>query len=58
MSPLFIPVVRKLVRETDFQSAKLIARDVLGMATAQEIKGYLVERYRDLGIIEMVEMYR
>ena len=58
MSPLFIPVVRKLVRETDFQSARLIARDVLGMATVQEIKGYLVERYRDLGIIEMVEMYR
>jgi len=28
------------------------------MATVQEIKGYLVERYRDLGIIEMVEMYR
>jgi phosphotransferase system, enzyme I, PtsP len=58
MSPLFIPVVRKLVREADFQSARLIARDVLGMATAQEIKGYLIERYRDLGIIEMVEMYR
>ena len=58
MSPLFIPVVRKLVRETDFQSARLIARDVLGMATVQEIKGYLVERYRDLGVISMVEMYR
>jgi phosphoenolpyruvate-protein phosphotransferase len=58
VSPLFIPVIRKLVRGTDFQSAKLIARDVLAMPTAQEIKGYLVERYRDLGLIEMVEMYR
>jgi phosphotransferase system, enzyme I, PtsP len=58
MSPLFIPVVRKLVRETDFQSARLIAHDVMAMATAQEIKGYLIERYRDLGLIEMVEMYR
>ncbi len=58
LSPLFIPVVRKLVRGTEFQTAKLIARDVLGMATAQEIKGYLIERYRDLGLIEMVEMYR
>ena len=28
------------------------------MATAQEIKGYLIERYRDLGLIEMVETYR
>jgi phosphotransferase system enzyme I (PtsP) len=58
LSPLFIPVVRKLVRQTDYQSARLIARDVLEMATVQEIKGYLIERYRDLGLIEMVEMYR
>jgi hypothetical protein len=24
----------------------------------QQIKGYLVERYRDLGLINLVEMYR
>jgi phosphotransferase system, enzyme I, PtsP len=58
LSPLFIPVVRKLVRETDYQTARLIAHDTLEMASSQEIKGYLVERYRDLGLIQMVEMYR
>jgi phosphotransferase system enzyme I (PtsP) len=58
LSPLFIPVVRKLVRDTDYQTARLIARDTLEMASSQEIKGYLVERYRDLGLIQMVEMYR
>jgi hypothetical protein len=30
----------------------------LQMASVQEIKGYLVERYRDLGLINLVEMYR
>jgi phosphotransferase system, enzyme I, PtsP len=58
LSPLFIPVVRKLVRAVDYQTARLIARETLQMASVQEIKGYLVERYRDLGLINLVEMYR
>jgi phosphotransferase system enzyme I (PtsP) len=58
LSPLFIPVVRKLVREVDHQTARLIARETLQMASVQEIKGYLVERYRHLGLINLVEMYR
>jgi len=58
LSPLFIPVVRKLIREVDFQTTRLIARECLQMASVQEIKGYLVERYRDLGLINLVEMYR
>jgi phosphotransferase system, enzyme I, PtsP len=58
LSPLFIPVVRKLVRESNYQTTRLIAHDTLEMASVQEIKGYLVERYRDLGLIKLVEMYR
>ncbi len=58
LSPLFIPVVRKLIREVDYQMARQIGRDVLQMASVQEIKGYLVERYRDLGLMNLVEMYR
>jgi phosphoenolpyruvate-protein kinase (PTS system EI component) len=58
LSPLFIPVVRKVIREVDYQTARLIARETLKMASVQEIKGYLVERYRDLGLINLVEMYR
>ena len=48
LSPLFIPVVRKAIREVDYQTARLIARET-PMGSVQEIKGYLVERYRDLG---------
>ncbi len=58
LSPLFIPVVRKLVREVDYQTARLTARETLQMASVQEIKGYLIERYRDLGLMNLVEMYR
>ncbi|MGH7917990.1 MAG: phosphoenolpyruvate--protein phosphotransferase, partial [Candidatus Binataceae bacterium] len=58
LSPLFIPVVRKLVRDTNYQTARVIAHDTLEMTSVQEIKGYLIERYRDLGLIQLVEMYR
>ncbi|MGB8412856.1 MAG: hypothetical protein WCE23_08525 [Candidatus Binatus sp.] len=51
-------MVRKVIREVDYQTARLIARETLQMASVQEIKGYLVERYRDLGLINLVEMYR
>jgi len=58
LSPLFIPVVRKIIREGNFQTARQIAHDILQMVSVQEIKGYLIERYRDLGLIQMLEMYR
>lgn len=58
MSPLFIPVVRRMVRQTNYQTARQIAREVLEMPTVKEIKGYLFERYRDLGLLNLVEMYR
>ena len=58
LSPLFIPVVRKLVREASYQTARHMAHDVLQMASVKDIKGYLIERYRDLGLISLLEMYR
>lgn len=58
LSPLFIPVIRKIVRQTNYRTARLIAHDALEMASVQEIKGYLIERYRDLGLIKLVEMFR
>jgi phosphotransferase system enzyme I (PtsP) len=58
LSPLFIPVVRKLLRGSNYQTARHIAHDALQMASVQEVKGYLIERYRDLGLIPLVEMYR
>jgi phosphotransferase system enzyme I (PtsI) len=56
LSPLFIPVVRKLVRETTYQTARHIAHDVSQLSSVKEIKGYLIERYRDSGLIPLIEM--
>ncbi|MBF6559634.1 MAG: phosphoenolpyruvate--protein phosphotransferase [Candidatus Binataceae bacterium] len=58
LSPVFIPVVRKLVRDSDYQTARHLAHAVLQMVSVQDIKGYLIERYRELGLIHLVEMYR
>ena len=58
LSPLFIPVVRKIIRDSNFQTARQIAHDILQMVSVQDIKGYLIERYRDLGLIQILEMYR
>jgi phosphoenolpyruvate-protein phosphotransferase len=57
LSPLFIPVVQKILREANFQIARQIARDVLEMGAVTDIKGYLVERYRELGLMSLVQMY-
>jgi len=58
LSPFFIPVVRKILREIKYETARRIARDVLEMPTVKQIKGYLFEQYRDLGLLNVVEMYR
>jgi len=58
LSPLFIPAVRKIVRGANYTVARQIARDVLQMSCVKDIKGYLIERYRDLGLIPLIEMYR
>ena len=55
---LAVAVVRKLVRGASYQTARHIAHDVQQMGSVQEVKGYLIERYRDLGLIQLVEMYR
>ncbi len=49
LSPLFIPVVRKLIREVDYQTARLIARETLAdgqRAGDQGIPGRALPRPR------------
>ena len=58
LSPFFIPVIRKILRETDYHTARRIAREVLAMSTVKQIKGYLFEQYRKLDLLSLVEMYR
>jgi phosphotransferase system enzyme I (PtsP) len=57
MGSLYIPVVKKAIRSVSYQTAKATARIVLEMDTMGEIKRYLFNQMRDLGIIELLEMY-
>jgi phosphotransferase system, enzyme I, PtsP len=57
MGSLFVPVVKKTIQSVTYESAKSMARIVLEMDTAGEIKKYLFEQIRELGMIELMEMY-
>src|SRR4029078_9516838 len=55
---LYIPVIKKAIRSISYQSAKATAEIVLAMDTVGEIKRYLFEQMRQLGMVELLEMYR
>jgi hypothetical protein len=38
-------------------AARSVARDVLSMSTVKEVKGYLFDGMKSLGIIELMEIY-
>jgi len=57
MGSLYIPVIKKAIRSITFQTAKSIAPIVLRMDTVGEIKRYLFEQMRQLGMVELLEMY-
>jgi phosphotransferase system enzyme I (PtsP) len=57
MGPFFVPVIKRIVRSVPYAAARTLARDVLGMATVREVKGYLFDGMKSLGIIELMEMY-
>jgi len=54
---LYIPVIKKAIRSISYQTAKATAEIVLEMDTVGEIKRYLFEQMRELGMIELLEMY-
>jgi len=58
MGSLYIPVIKKAIRSINYQTAKATAKIVLEMDTMGEIKRYLFNQMRDLGMIELLEMYR
>jgi phosphotransferase system enzyme I (PtsP) len=57
MGSLYIPVIKKAIRSISYQAAKATAEIVLEMDTMGEIKRYLFEQMRDLGMVELLEMY-
>ncbi|MEX0804715.1 MAG: phosphoenolpyruvate--protein phosphotransferase [Candidatus Binatia bacterium] len=57
MGSLYVPAIKKTIRSVTYESAKSMARIVLEMDTVGEIKRYLFEQMRELGMVELLEMY-
>jgi len=57
MRPLYIPAIKKTVRSITYEAAKSVAQIVLQMDTVGEIKRYLFEQMRELGMVELLETY-
>jgi phosphotransferase system enzyme I (PtsP) len=57
MGSLYVPVVKKTIRSVTYEASKSMARIVLEMDTVGEIKRYLFEQMRELGMVELMEMY-
>jgi phosphoenolpyruvate-protein phosphotransferase len=48
MSPAFVPSIKEMVRHTALAAAEEIAREVLRLRTAGEVRGYLTRRIREV----------
>ncbi|MBI2989178.1 MAG: phosphoenolpyruvate--protein phosphotransferase [Deltaproteobacteria bacterium] len=57
MGSLFIPVIKKIIRSVTYQAAKTCTQIVLQMDTVGEIKKYLFEQMREMGMVELMELY-
>ena len=57
MGSLFIPVVKKVIRSVSYRVARSSTEIVLQMDRVGEIKKYLFEQMRDLGMVELMELY-
>ena len=57
MGPLYIPVIKKLVRTVHLADAEGIAREMLRFDTVEEVKGFVFASLRELDLIELVEAF-
>ena len=58
MEPFFIPVIKQLIRSVSYAAAVEIAREALQLATVREIKSAVFDAMRELGVIELLDMYQ
>jgi phosphotransferase system enzyme I (PtsP) len=57
MEPFFVPVIKRVIRSLSYTRAQQLTQEVLKLETVQEVKGRLFEELKQLGMIELVEMY-
>jgi len=56
--PFFIPAIKRLIRSVRFEDVQNLAEEVLRLPTVSEVKGCIFETIRELGLIDIMEMYR
>jgi phosphotransferase system enzyme I (PtsP) len=56
--PFFIPAIKRLIRAVRFEDVQRMAEEVLTLPTVSEVKGCIFETIRELGLIDVMEMYR
>jgi phosphotransferase system enzyme I (PtsP) len=57
MGSLFIPVAKRIVRSVTYRQAKAATQIAMQMDTVGEIKRYLFDQMRGLGMVELLELY-
>jgi phosphotransferase system enzyme I (PtsP) len=57
MGPFFVPVVKRVIRSVTYAAARSMVRDVLTMDAVKDVKGFLFDDIKRLGIIDILEMY-
>ena len=57
MEPFFVPVIKRVIRSLSAKSARRLTQEVVRMETVQQVKGRLFKEIKQLGMIDLVEMY-
>ncbi len=57
MGSFFIPLIKRLVRAVSFAQTQALAAEILGLSSVKEIKSRVFEAMREIGVIDVMEMY-
>lgn len=57
MGPFFVPVVKRVIRSVTYAAARSMVRDILTMDQVKDVKGFLFDDIKRLGIIDILDMY-
>jgi phosphotransferase system enzyme I (PtsI) len=57
MSAFFIPVIKRLIRAIEMETAVELAQEVRSLATVKEVKRRVFEQMRALDLVDLMETY-
>ena len=57
MGPFFVPIVKRVIQSVTYAAARSMVRDVLTMDQVKDVKGFLFDDVKRLGIIDILDMY-